>query len=988
MTETVISLALQTAILLETECQDQLEEISTFTAKRYFLKLIKGRNEINLNPDSDVSYDKVISQINSLLDNFEKVNLLLLVQECLLYLYEFPGFNKKLQKVFRSIGIDSNLTGKFRDFLTQNNIHEINTNEFLLLSPLNSIDNEMLEGRWIEDNVPRGRDFSGILKLDQLNSHLIVMFVDQIRSYVVREINPDENDMAKGGHLKILRPGNELSIDGVPVLTFSDLKSRFLQISDKRELSYSIEEIEYINTSGLKEIHKFTSVETTGRLIGIVGREGVGKSTLLRLLAGKSKPSSGKITINGYDLWRNKYLLKGVIGFVPEEDLLFEDLTVGDNLMLTARLYYSSLSKKEIEARVNSLLSSIDLLDIKHMVVGSVDNKKIQPGQRRLVNIALELLRAPQILLVDNALSGLGMSDACRVIKVLHDYSFAGNLVITSISQVDSDTFLLFDKIWIIDEGGHPVFNGPVKNAPGYLFKSLKLSVRENETIDPARLLDWVNYRLPDKESHVWNRVVSPQSWHDQFLREEALQNLSKPMRTRLPARILKIPNLEIQLMIFSIRNFKSKFSRTGEIIKALLAGPLAALILAFFLRSGTGESYTFLANSNIPFYQFVSVVLAIFLGLIASVDEIIREKNILEKEQYLEFSRFSYLNSKIIYLFPVIAVQIFLFVTTANLILGIKEMFWLYWVVLFSSSAFGALLGLVISSDFKKRHVIYKAILPFIVAIQLLLGGGIISYDRLNQGDHKFTPLLGDLMVSRWGFEILAVEHFRKNAYEKLVYDHDQKLDQAAFYAFHAVPRMEQSFYSCMSSTHNDSIRNNINLLRNEFRRAATIPGVSPFEYLKQINEIRDKEEVAEEVSGYLTYLSYHFHDHYDTLTRHRNNLIGRLADSLGASELAHLRQDYHNLALQETVTQSNREEAFRIIDNEIVRTTGMIFDTPRSEWGRAALFSPVKIFYQQRTETKWFNLSVIWFLTSLCYVWVLFDITGLIRSLFRKSY
>lgn len=989
MNETVLSLALQTSIYLETQCKGEVRAVVDLNAPRYFARLKRHSYIAAVSETEAFSIEAICSEINRVLDVYEKVYLLLLVQECLIQLHEVPGFTGSLQKIFKSIGIDVSLLAKFRGFLEHDDLYSIRSREYLLLSPQNYMDNEMLEGRWIEDNEPRGNDFTGMIKLEQLNSHMIVMFVEQIRAYAVRCINPGEhvfdhsNDIVC--HFKLIKPGNELNIDGITVLTFSDLKSKFFQGREKRELTFSIEDVQYINTVGVKEIHTFSSFENTSSLIGIVGREGVGKSTLLKLLAGKVKPTSGRIAINGYDLWKNKYLLKGIIGFVPEEDLLYEELTVADNLVLTARLYYSSLSTGEIEAKVNELLSRLDLLDIKHMIAGNTDNKQLQPGQRRLINIALELLREPQILLVDNALSGLGMSDACRVIKVLHDYSFSGNLVITSISQVDSDTFMLFDKIWIIDEGGYPVYNGSVKNAPYYIFNTLKLTYKENEAIDPARLLDWVYYRLPDKDSLVWSRVITPESWHSKLIREQALITQEKAVTTRLPARILKIPNLEVQLLIFSLRNFKCKFSKAGEIIKTLLTGPLSALFIAFLLRTGNGESYTFLANGNIPFYQFVSVVIAIFIGLIASVDEIIREKNIIEKEEYLEFSRFSYLNSKIFYLFPVIAVQILLYLITANFILGIREMFWLYWLVLFSSAAFGVLLGLVISSDFNSRHLVYKAILPVIIALQLLLGGGIIPYEKLNLGDHKFTPIAGDLVVSRWGYEILAVDHFRKNAFEKMVYNYDQKLDLAAFYAFQGIPRLEQALFSCLNSFDKDTIAHNINLLQNEFKRAASIPDVYPFEYLSQIPELRDKEEIAEEVSGYLTYLSYHFHDQYDTVNLNRTNYFRHLVDSLGASQLARIRQDHHNLALEETVTQNNSETSFQIIDDQMIRTTGMIFDTPRSDWGRAALFSPVKIFSQQRTQTLWFNLSVIWLMTSVCYIWVLFDITQLIKRLFR---
>lgn len=991
MNETVLRLALQTALYLETECREQLQLVETFTAPNYFLKLANGKLDEGGGVVTSESLEVLCTKINGVLDNYEKVYLLLLVQECLLDLHDNPGFTASLQKLFKRIGFDSGMVSKFLGFLKHEGTVENNTGDYLLISPSNSADNEMLEGRWIEDNVPRSSGLAGTFMLEQLTNHLVVMFVETIRSYVVRCISDNEKifdqDEEIQCHFRVIKPGNELSINGIAVLTFSDLKAKFIQLGEKRELTFSMEDVSYINSAGLKEIHRFSAEETTGRLIGIVGREGVGKSTLLKLLAGKSKPASGRITINGYDLWRNKYLLKGVIGFVPEEDLLFEELSVSENLELTARLYYSSLTRKEIEAKVNNLLGHLDLLDIKHMVVGNVDNKQIQPGQRRLINIALELLREPQILLVDNALSGLGMSDARRVIKVLHDYSFSGNLVITSISQVDSDTFMLFDKIWILDEGGYPIYNGPVRNATGYLFKTLKFANKEGEKVDPARILDWVYYRLPDKETHVWKRVVDTREWHDQYIREQALQNTRKAQPTRLPARILKIPNLEVQLMIFALRNFKCKFSRVGEVIKAIATGPLAALIIALLLRSKGGENYTFLANGNIPFYQFISVVFAIFLGLIASVDEIIREKNILEKEEYLEFSRFSYLNSKIMYIFPVIALQILLYLITANLILGIREMFWLYWLVLFSVAAFGVVLGLVISSDFSSRHAIYKACMPVVIALQLLLGGGIVSYERLNLGDHKYTPLAGDLMVSRWGYEILAVEHFKRNAFEKLVYPLDQQLDQTAFYAFQAIPQMEQSLLSCLSSVDEDTVQHQINLLQNEIRRMVYVTDVPPFEHIDQIPTIRDNEEIAEELNGYLTYLGGHFHDQYDTISLRRANLIGRLVDSLGATELARLRQDYHNLALEETVTRNTSDEHYKIIDDQIIRSSGMIFNTPRSDWGRAALFSPVKVFSNQATDTLWFNISVIWLMTSLCYIWVLFDITGLIKKLFSKS-
>jgi ABC-type multidrug transport system ATPase subunit len=992
MNETVLNLAFRIAVLLKSTHQDEPGEIHLHTITKYFEKLGININDSGHSSGLELNtklVDDICREINNKLRNTEKICLLLLVQDCLLTMHDINCFTENLNQIFNCIGIDGSLINKFSEFLKQDDLLSINNRDYLLLSPRAAMEDDMPEGSWIEDNAPRNRAGPNMLDPDQFDSHLLVMFVDQIKSYVIRCINKTgplfDEDTEYQCRFRLLGPGNDLSLRGIPVLTFSGLKSRFLQLNEMRELTLTLDRIRYMSAKGIREIDTFSANETTGQLIGIVGREGVGKSTLLKLLAGKIKPFSGSISINGYDLWKYKYLLKGIIGFVPEEDLLFEDLSVSDNLSLTARLYYSSLSIKEIDAKVNALLSKLDLLELKHVVVGVLNSKHIQPGQRRMINIALELLREPQILLVDNALSGLGLSDASKVIKVLHDYSFNGNLVITTISQADSSTFMLFDKIWILDEGGHAVYSGSVKAANGYLLRSLNLTYQDSDKVDPAQLLDLVNYRLPDKNGNVWKRVLEPQEWHNRFMRDQLLHEDGVSHKSLLPARILKIPNLEVQLLIFSIRNFKCKFSRINDIIKALVIGPVIALFIALLFRFSGHNGYSLLTNANIPVYQFVSVIVAVFLGLIASVDEIIGEKNILEKEEYLEFSRFSYLNSKILYLFPVIAIQVFLYVFTGNHIMGIRELFWVYWSVLFSAAGFGVLLGLVFSAGVHSRSFLHKGLLPFVIAVQMLLGGGLIAYDQLNLGSNKYTPLLGDLMVSRWGYEALAVEQFKSNTYEKLIYAADSKIDQASFYTFQVVPKLEESLAFCRNSTDNDSLRQFTELLQHELRKVALIPDVFQFEYLNNLPEIKRNAVYMQETSDYLTYLGLHFNEQYQNLAHQKSMLAKKLGDSIGINKLAGIREDYHNLALEKTVTNSTGDKEYSIMDNEIVRNKGAIFQAPASNWGRARLFSPVKIFNGQQTETLWFNITIIWLLAAICYVWVLFDITGFIRKALR---
>jgi ABC-type multidrug transport system permease subunit len=373
-------------------------------------------------------------------------------------------------------------------------------------------------------------------------------------------------------------------------------------------------------------------------------------------------------------------------------------------------------------------------------------------------------------------------------------------------------------------------------------------------------------------------------------------------------------------------------------------------------------------------------VLVAVFLGLILSAGEIIREKNILEKEEYLEFSRFSYLNSKIVYLLPVIALQTLLYVLTGNMILGLKELFWTYWMVLFSCAAFGVLLGLALSASVRNTDVLFKRMVPFVMILQLILGGGLIPFDHLNLGTGKYTPVLGDLMVSRWGYEAIAVEQFTKNKYEKLLYETDRKISQAAFYSQEVVPALGKSLILIQGTNDKDSIAYHTELLQNELGKI-TVAGIFPFEYAGSLKELKSNENLFQETSDYITYLGIQFYDHHENLLRKRDRLLDSLNITMGNKEVATLRSDYSNNELEKVVRNSDTRYAYLIADKEIIRNKDNIFQEPESNFGRARLFTPVKLLNGQKTETLWFNLSIIWLFSAICYLLVLFDAGRLIN-------
>ncbi len=187
---------------------------------------------------------------------------------------------------------------------------------------------------------------------------------------------------------------------------------------------------------------------------------------------------------------------------------------------------------------------------------------------------------------------------------------------------------------------------------------------------------------------------------------------------------------------------------------------------------------YTFFHNSNVPVYFFMSVVVAIFVGLIVSAEEIFRDRKILKRERYLNLSSSSYLISKIFILFSISAVQTISFILLGNWILEIPFSELRYWLILFSCSCFANLLGLNISSAFDSAVTIY-ILIPILIIPQLLLSGVVISFDKFNPsvGRPNGIPVMGELMASRWAFEAYMVTQFKDNPYEKQFYELDQQV-------------------------------------------------------------------------------------------------------------------------------------------------------------------------------------------------------------------
>ncbi|PLX22431.1 MAG: ABC transporter, partial [Marinilabiliales bacterium] len=606
--------------------------------------------------DSLISFQitNVCSQIKKGLLRDERVIVFL---ELLEFVYEDHVVTEHEFEFIKAVGKAFSLSdsefNNFRSFVFEGNPEQLESDKVLV------IDNQVRE--W-SDNLAwlmkkKKSDVQEPYKhlfRENLYGKIVVFYIQSIQSFIFRyfgELNLYiEGQKIKYGRTYFFNKGAIIKGPNIESIYYFDIASKFILASEESQITFEGKDVEFHFRNSKNGIQKFNFFEQSGQMIAIMGGSGVGKSTLLNLLCGKINPTKGKIKINGHSVHSSSGSLTGLIGFVPQDDMLFEELTVFQNLYYNARLCFSEFTEDQLIEKVNSVMIDLDLYDSKDLQVGNPLNKFISGGQRKRLNIGLELMREPMLLFVDEPTSGLSSMDSVKVMNLLKEQAHKGKLVIANIHQPSSQVFKLFDKLWILDKGGYPIYQGNPVDAVVY-FKTVTSLVNAAESecaccgnIDTDQILEIVEEgEINEYGKSTRKRKTSPETWYYRYLDIIEKEVNSKHSETILPDSDFKIPNFLRQFQVFSMRNILSKLTNKQYLLINLLEAPLLALLLGFFTKYISQEGYVFGENKNLPVFLFMAVVVAIFLGLTVSAEEIIKDRKILERESFLKLSWFSY---------------------------------------------------------------------------------------------------------------------------------------------------------------------------------------------------------------------------------------------------------------------------------------------------------------------------------------------------------
>ncbi|MDX2196070.1 MAG: ATP-binding cassette domain-containing protein [Cytophagales bacterium] len=781
---------------------------------------------------------------------------------------------------------------------------------------------------------------------------------------------------------------------GEPIY-FSDIYSKYLKDSNIAQISFEASEVEYKFPNGALGLRDVNIYEGAGKLIAIMGGSGAGKTTLLNVLAGLEKPSEGEIKINGLDIFKDKNKVEGIVGYVAQDDILFEELSVYENLYFNAKLCFKDYTETQLDEAVNKTLKSLGLFEIKDIKVGNVLNKKISGGQRKRLNIALELIREPAIMFLDEPTSGLSSRDSENVIDLLKELTLKGKLIFVVIHQPSSDIYKMFDKVIILDVGGYQIYYGNPVNAVSY-FKKLTNQLNADEgqchhcgNVNPESIFNTIDAKVVDEYGNTTeNRKISAKTWNEYF------KILQKPQKVEqiqtLPPSNLNLPSKITQYIVFTTRDLLSKISNSQYMLINFLEAPLLGFILSFIIRyidDPKSDNYYFGQNENIPAYIFMSAIVALFMGLTVSAEEIIRDAKIRKREKFLNLSKGSYIFSKITILFTLSAIQTFLFTLIGNNILGIKDMTFTYWLVLFSLSCTANVLGLNISSTFNSAVTIY-ILIPLLLIPQMILSGAIFSFDKLNRflTTKDKVPFVADMMASRWAFEALAVSQFKDNKFEALFYDYERQESHYDYKSVYWAPKLINKLEECrhlLEHTPIDTASLNADkiLIKNELtKEIAQNPKLQfdPSDMSAALDKF-DKRSI-EYLRNSVEIIKNYYTSEYNKVNAKKDMVLNNfMATDRTAAIFQETKHDYYNESLADLVKNQKSKNKIIEYDDKLLQIKDPIFNIPTKPQNPFAynthLYAPVKYYLGITFDTFWFNVIIIWIMTAILTVTLYFD-------------
>ena len=507
-----------------------------------------------------------------------------------------------------------------------------------------------------------------------------------------------------------------------------------------------------------------------GAFVAILGASGAGKTMLLRALSGQMQSQQGDVFYNGLNLLRHRHQFSTTTGFVPQDDIVHKNLPVEDALEYAAWLRLPcNTPRQELVARIEEVLEDVDLTDQRKQLIS-----RLSGGQRKRVNIALELLGRPTVFYLDEPTSGLDPGLDLKMMQLLRRLADRGQTVVLvthTTSNID-----LCDDICFLAPGGRLAYFGPPNQLKAFFHSEEYADIYNHLYEEPERWAERFR-QSPDYQQYVERPHEQPENIARAWERE----NAPEPGAGACDNSVLQFWYLTRRYVNVMVHDLPT-------LLLLLLQAPIIAALVWLLadhdvLRNTAAGVMSKGAPQDVYAQEvlFTLIVSAIWFGIINAAREIVKEAPIYRRERAVNLRLFPYVLSKVVVLGALLAVQDFILlyiVSTkagypANGLLwrGTSGAFAELYVTLLLSSFAGLMMGLVISAlvPNSDRAV---SIVPVLLIPQIIFASVIFEL-KGNAGQW-----ISVILPARWGMQAAgSIDHL-----------HDKFTDHStAFYAHDA---------------------------------------------------------------------------------------------------------------------------------------------------------------------------------------------------------
>jgi ABC-type multidrug transport system ATPase subunit len=492
--------------------------------------------------------------------------------------------------------------------------------------------------------------------------------------------------------------------------------------------------------------------------VGLMGPSGAGKTTLMSALNGYSPPSEGLVLVNGQNLYEHFAQFADRLGYVPQDDIMHRELTVGQALYYTARLRLPpDTTDAEIHARIMSVLAQLGLEGTINTLIGSPERKGISGGQRKRVNLAMELLTDPAVLFLDEPTSGLSSEDALTVMTLLRKLADSGKSILLTIHQPSLEAYRLLDNVVIISkdsqssEPGRLVFYGPAYPDAVQFFNAEK-AAWATET-SPDELLRG----LARQPTGHWHERYERSKYHRAFVAERANKNFAGVQTETLePAGRVSILQQWVTLVR---RSLSIKIADRWNTAILLAQAPVVALAVVLVFGGEASRKITVetwqQVNSATGVTVFLLGLSALWFGCSNSVREIVGEWAIYQRERMVNLRIPAYVFSKLAVSALLCLIQCAVLIGAARWGSSLRAPLVSSFLVMLLVACTGIGIGLIMSAVARTSEVAI-AMLPLTLIPMVIFGGILLPVYKMKSAPIK---ALAYAMPSRSGFEAMMLQ-------------------------------------------------------------------------------------------------------------------------------------------------------------------------------------------------------------------------------------